>query len=99
MLKNKNSQFNKFIWFLFAITIVITLAPFFKVGITSADDLGNYQSYLSNSVFLNSWIFAKEFGRFYCIITMPIHSLSYVGDNFIITKIIQHLSLLFSYSM
>ncbi|MFY9591614.1 MAG: hypothetical protein WAP54_06490, partial [Bacteroidales bacterium] len=99
MLKNKNSQFNKFIWFLFVITIVITLAPFFKVGITSADDLGNYQSYLSNSVFLNSWIFAKEFGRFYCIITMPIHSLSYVGDNFIITKIIQHLSLLFSYSM
>lgn len=99
MLKNKNSQFNKFIWFLFVITIVITLAPFFKVGITSADDLGNYTRYLDGTVFSSSWIFARDAGRFYFIITIPIYSLPYVGDSFIFTKIIQNLFLLLSYAM
>ncbi len=99
MLKNKNSQFNKFIWFLFVITIVITLAPFFKVGITTADDLSNYTRYLDGTVFSSSWIFARDAGRFYFIITIPIYSLPYVGDSFIFTKIIQNLFLLLSYAM
>lgn len=99
MLKDKHNQFNKLIWFLFAITIVITLAPFFKVGITSADDLGNYTRYLDGTVFSSSWIFARDAGRFYFIITIPIYSLPYVGDSFIFTKIIQNLFLLLSYAM
>lgn len=99
MLKDKHNQFNKLIWFLFAITIVITLAPFFKVGITTADDLSNYTRYLDGTVFSSSWIFARDAGRFYFIITIPIYSLPYVGDSFIFTKIIQNLFLLLSYAM
>ena len=33
MLKDKHNQFNKLIWFLFAITIIVTIAPFFKIGL------------------------------------------------------------------
>ncbi|HPX76191.1 MAG TPA: hypothetical protein PLW77_06380 [Bacteroidales bacterium] len=99
MLKDKNNLFNKLIWFLFAITIVITLAPFFKVGITTADDLENYMHYLYGTVFSDSWKHAIQSGRFYFIITKPLQLLPYLGDNFIFTKTIQHLALLLSYIM
>ncbi|HPL05149.1 MAG TPA: hypothetical protein PLG05_08225 [Bacteroidales bacterium] len=99
MLKDKHNQFNKLIWFLFAITIIVTIAPFFKIGFTTADDLENYISYLYGSVVPESWIYARDAGRFYFIITKPLYSLPYVGDSFIFTKIIQHFSLLLSYAM
>jgi len=99
MLNNKNTQFNKFIWFLFAITIIVTIAPFFKIGFTTADDVISYTSYLYDSIFPDSWGYAKVAGRFYFIITKPLYSLPYVGDSFIFSKIIQHLSLLLSYAM
>ncbi len=97
MLKNYNQR--GFIWFLFGLTIIITLAPFFKVGFTNADDLANYMSYLGKTTYSECWLYARSAGRFYFLITKPLYSLPYIGDNFLLTKIIQNLSLLLSYSL
>ena len=86
-----------FIYFLFFITIVLTLNPFFKIGFTTADDLENYMSVLSGNVFSDAKWYAQGAGRFYFLITKPIYHLPYLIDNFYFTKIVQYSSLLLSF--
>ncbi|MDY0196901.1 MAG: hypothetical protein RBR68_03715 [Tenuifilaceae bacterium] len=88
-----------FIWLLFSLTIIISLAPFFKIGFTTADDLENYMSLIKRQLFNEAWIYAKGAGRFYFIFTKPLYSLPYIGESFIVTKIIQSFSLVLSYSL
>jgi hypothetical protein len=95
MLQNIHQR--KFVWFLFILTIIISLSPFFKIGFTTADDLENYMSYLNGTLAEVAKLNAFHAGRFYFLITKPIYSLPYIGDSFVLTKIIQNLSLLLSY--
>lgn len=88
-----------FTWLLFSLTIIISLVPFFRIGLTTADDLDNYMEYLGHGLFKEAWMYAKYAGRFYFIITKPLYSLPYIGDSFLITKVIQSFSLLLSYSL
>ncbi|MDD4148415.1 MAG: hypothetical protein PHE33_00125, partial [Bacteroidales bacterium] len=86
-------------WLLFILTLIITIAPFFSIGFTTADDLAHYMTLNRHGVFQEAWINSKSQGRFYFIVTNPMNALAYIGDNFLLTKIIQHVSLLLSYSL
>ncbi|MDY0141535.1 MAG: hypothetical protein RBR97_06550 [Bacteroidales bacterium] len=88
-----------FIYLLFSLTIIISLAPFFNIGFTTADDLENYMTLKRQVLFSDAQTYSKVAGRFYFIITKPLYSLPYIGDNFLLTKIIQNFSLLLSYSL
>ncbi|MDD2386651.1 MAG: hypothetical protein PHP52_07690 [Bacteroidales bacterium] len=95
----KINQEKLLICLMFVLTIVISLAPFFNIGFTTADDLENYMSLKKHMLFSEAWIYTKNAGRFYFIITKPLYSLPYIGDSFLLTKIIQIFSLLLSYSL
>lgn len=91
-------QWNKIhIGILLLIVTAISLIPFFSVGFTTADDLEYYLTMLRGDLFEDAQSYAQNTGRFYFLITKPIYSLVYWLDNFYITKILQHGSLLFSY--
>ncbi len=92
LLSGKNLLF-----ILFGVTVVITLIPFFRVGFTSGDDLEYYLTWLIGDLYTNANIYAHGAGRFYFLITKPIYSLPYIGDNFFLTKFIQYASLLLSF--
>lgn len=93
------NQWNKLpIGILLLIVTAITFIPFFKVGFTTADDLEYYLTWLRGDLFGDAQSYAQNTGRFYFLITKPIYSLVYWLDNFYITKILQHGSLLFSYA-
>lgn len=85
------------LFILFGVTVVITLIPFFRVGFTTGDDLEYYLTWLIGDLFTNANIYAHGAGRFYFLITKPIYSLPYIGDNFFLTKVIQYASLLLSF--
>ena len=95
-MKKINSE-NIIIGFLFLLTILLTLLPFFSVGITCSDDLEYYFTFQKGNLFADAQNYARVAGRFYFLITKPIYSLVYAFDNFYVTKIIQHSALLFSY--
>ena len=96
----KNLNFEHIaIGFLFLLTIVLSLTPFFSVGLTCSDDLEYYFTLQKGGLLSDAQNYAEKAGRFYFLITKPIYSLVYLFDNFYFTKIVQHLSLLFSYGM
>jgi len=97
-MQKTNSE-KLFIWLLFGITIIISLAPFFKIGFTTADDLEYYMCLHCQDVLKSARMYSIAAGRFYFLITKPLYSLPYIGDNFLATKIIQYFSLLLSYSL
>ena len=95
--KNLNSNYfsNPFLWFLFGITIFLTLIPFFKIGITNCDDLEFYLYGLMKLTAREEY--AQAAGRFYFLITKPIYHVAYLVDNFYFTKIIQYGFVLLSF--
>ena len=95
-LQTENSQ-DYFIYFLFFLTIFLTLIPFFKIGITNCDDLEFYLCGLTDTS--HRVFFAKLAGRFYFLITKPIYQLAYIVDSFYLTKAIQHGCLLLSFTL
>lgn len=83
--------------FAILLVTVISLAPFFKIGFTIADDLENYMTCLKGNYYQDAWIYANYSGRFYFLITKPLYSLVYATGGFIGLKICQYACLLFSY--
>lgn len=84
-----------FFYFLFAITIIITLIPFFKIGLTNCDDLEYYVYTLMGKT--NATGYAHVAGRFYFLFTKPIYHIAYLVDNFYFTKILHYGFLLLSF--
>ena len=77
-----------FLWFLFFLTIFLTLIPFFKIGLTNCDDLEYYlDAFVKNSKRVG---YAQHAGRFYFLITKPLYHVAYFIDNFYLTKVIQY---------
>lgn len=96
-LFNSNSNTTLFIWFLFFLTIFLTLIPFFKIGLTNCDDIEYYlKSFWNES---NRIAYAHGAGRFYFLITKPVYNVPYLIDNFYFTKIIQYICVLLSFSL
>ncbi len=91
------SESKTYLWFLFFLTILLTLFPFFKIGFTTADDFGYYLRTLDGTVFSDAVKSAENTGRFYLYFVKPIYSIPYLVDNFYFTKIIQYSFLLWSF--
>ncbi len=87
--------------FLFAITIIITLVPFFNVGFTTDDDFQYYITSLRGTDFWwqDAKCYANNAGRFYFLLVKPIYYIPYLVDNFYYTKIVQYVTLLVSYGL
>lgn len=83
--------------FAILLVTVISLAPFFKIGFTIADDLENYMTCLKGNYYQDAWIYANYSGRFYFLITKPLYSVVYATGSFALLKILQYGCLLFSY--
>lgn len=94
---NKYETF--FFRLLLFLTVIITLYPFFKIGFTTGDDLEYYMTYLTGDFLYNAKVYAEGAGRFYFLITKPIYSLPYIFDNFYVTKCIQYISVLITFSL
>ena len=84
-----------FIWFLFFLTIGLTLLPFLKIGLTNGDDLEFYILGLMKATAKDAY--AQSAGRFYFLITKPLFHVAYLVDNFYLTKAIQYGFLLLSF--
>ena len=85
------------ITFLVLLVTIISLAPFFKIGFTIADDLENYMTFLKGNYYQDAWIYANYSGRFYFLITKPLYSLVYATGSFVWLKVLQYGCLLFAY--
>ncbi len=96
-MSDKNERI--YIGFLICLTVIITLIPFFNIGFTSSDDLEFYLTCLKDDVWADAHRYAQSQGRFYFLIMKPFYALSYLFDNFCFTKIVQHGSLILSYSL
>lgn len=83
--------------FLFLLTTILSLQPFFQVGFSVGDDLLFYMEALRRESFSDYMSHAVHAGRFYYLLTKPFFYLAYYFDNFLITKIIQYASLFLSY--
>lgn len=94
----KNLNFEKIvIGFLFLLTIILTLYPFFCIGFTTADDLEYYMTARVGDFWSNAQIYAQSAGRFYFLITKPFYHIPYIIDDFYCTKIIQYAFVLLSF--
>lgn len=79
----------------FATVALLTLLPFFRIGLTTGDDL---QYFITSH---NSWkgwlydasVYAIGAGRFYFLITKYFYYVPYLIDNFTYTKIVQYVTL------
>ncbi|MDR2009184.1 MAG: hypothetical protein LBQ22_01720 [Bacteroidales bacterium] len=93
----KNKQISSFLLLLFALIVILTLYPFFKVGFVTADDLEYYMTMRRGDIFTDAYWYSIGAGRFYFLITKPLYSIPYIVDNFYYTKIIQYSFLLLSF--
>jgi len=84
-----------FIWFLFFLTIGLTLLPFVKIGLTNCDDVEFYLHGLMGATARE--VYAQAAGRFYFLITKPLYNVAYFIDNFYLTKTIQYGCVLLSF--
>ncbi len=83
-----------------AITALLTLLPFFKVGFTTGDDFQYFITARHPANWINDAIaYAEGAGRFYFLITKYFYYIPYLIDNFGFTKAVQYISLLASYAM
>lgn len=80
---NKTNRY--FILALLTITVV-TLVPFIYTGYATFDDLEYYITCQNNGIWNDSVYYAKKSGRFYLLLTMPIHYSFHIFDNIIISK-------------
>jgi len=99
------SKKEKFFWILaYTVTALITLLPFFHVGITNSDDFLYFNTAHKDLQYWlkDSKIFAQGAGRFYFLLTKYFYYIPYLIDNYAWTKTMQYLPfmgcfLLFSY--
>lgn len=87
------------IYVFWILVIILTLIPFFRIGFTTGDDI---EYFLTCRQGWQYWFeeagrLAKEQGRFFFYLTMPLGNIPYLIDNFYFTKIVQYSSLLLSY--
>ena len=97
MLNNKRE--NLYYALAYIATTILTLLPFFIVGLANADDFQYFNTAHSN---WNNWkndaeIYAQGQGRFYFLITKYFYYIPYLFDSFAWTKFIQYFSLGVSY--
>ena len=85
------------LWFLFLLTIILSLTPFFKIGFTTADEYEFYIRAQEGGLLTDAYWYARGAGRFYFLITKPLYHIPYLIDNFYFTKFIQYGTLLLSF--
>ena len=83
----------------YVVTTILTLLPFFLVGISNYDD---FQFFNTAHTDWNNWkndaeVYAHGQGRFYYMITKYFYYFPYLFDNFAWTKFIQYASLCICY--
>ena len=95
------SKKEKLFWLLaYATTLLLTLLPFFQVGLTNTDDF----QYYNTSHFPGQWVFdatvyAHGAGRFYFLLTKYFYYVPYLFDNYALTKFIQYFTTACSYAL
>lgn len=95
------SKKEKFFWSLaYLTTLLLTLLPFFDVGLANTDDLQYYNTSHYPNVWVNDAIaYAHTAGRFYFILTKYFYYIPYLGDNYALTKFIQYFTVFVSYAL
>lgn len=94
------SKREKILWILaYSVTLILTLLPFFQVGITNGDD---FQYYNTAQADWQYWMqdaknMAQDSGRFYFLITRFFYYIPYLIDSFGWTKFVQYFSLTVCY--
>jgi hypothetical protein len=103
MFKNVTDEKREKLYYALAYTaaIILTLLPFFLVGIANDDDL---QFFITAHKGLDYWkfdanVYAQGQGRFYYLITKYVYYIPYLFDNFAWTKFVQYASLCVCYLM
>lgn len=95
-----NKTYERLIYgFLLSLTLLLTLQPFFRVGLTVGDDAEFLIQALRGETFKDFYDHAIYSGRFYYLFTKPFYYITYYLDNFYLGKIVQYASLLLSYSL
>lgn len=84
-----------------ALTAILSLLPFFKIGFTTGDDFIYYHTAHSG---LRYWLedaqaYAEDSGRFYFYVTKYLYSVPYLLDNFAYIKAVQYISLIACYGL
>ena len=97
----KISKETLLMWVAFAATTLLTLLPFFKVGLTTNDDLMYFNTAATS---WDHWmrdakIYAEGAGRFYFYITKVFYYVPYLVDSFVYTKAVQYLTLIGAYAL
>lgn len=93
-----NQKYERLIYgFLLSVSIILTLYPFFQIGFTIWDDMEYYMVALRGNFHEDAVNNALRSGRFYHFLVKPFYSFAYIFDNFYITKLVQHASLILSY--
>ena len=98
--RNLMSKQEKCFWILaYSVTAIITLLPFFQVGITNSDDFQYYNTAHSDWKYWleDATIYAQGAGRFYFLITKYFYYLPYLIDSYIWTKATQYIPLMGCY--
>lgn len=97
-MKNKKQHL---IYAALALTAILSLLPFFKVGFTTGDDLqyfhtahAGWQHWMNDAR-----IYAEGAGRFYFYVTKIFYYIPYLVDSFAYTKAVQYISLIACYCM
>ena len=101
MFKSTTDEKREKLFFVLAYTaaIILTLLPFFGVGIANEDDL---QFFITAHKGLDYWkfdasVYAQGQGRFYYMITKYFYYIPYLFDSFAWTKFLQYSSLCICY--
>ena len=91
----------KLFWSLaYLATLLLTLLPFFQVGLANTDDFEYYNtSHYPTTWIHDSIIYAHAAGRFYFFLTKFFYYIPYLGDNFVLTKFIQYFTVVFTYAL
>ncbi len=80
-------------------TAILTLLPFFHVGITNTDDFLYFNMAHADWDFwkLDATYYAQHQGRFFYLITKYFYYIPYLVDNYIYTKFVQYFTLCAAY--
>ena len=84
-----------------AATALLTLLPFFSVGVTTSDDLQylNTAQYSWKHWMADAKIYAEGAGRFYFYVTKVFYYVPYLIDSFAYTKAVQYITLMACYCL
>ncbi len=96
-LENTTVQHKTILWILLGLMTLITLYPFFEIGITTGDDMLYYHLSFRKDLWPLAFQFAKDNGRFYFALVNPLYTFPYTFDNHVFTKTIQYTSLAISF--